>query len=393
MVSKRMLEVAPSATGVMAARVSEMRDNGIEVLSFNLGEPDFDTPKAIIDAGIKAMQTGQTRYTTISGILPLRKAIAEKLELENAVHYEPSQICVSTGAKQALLNAFFAVVNPGDEVLIPTPCWVSYVEMTKLAGGTPVMVDPGKDYQLNMEAIRAAITAKTKMIVINTPNNPTGACYPKEDLLELGRLAVEHDFYILSDEVYEKLIYGKEHVCVASLSEEIYEHTITINAFSKAYAMTGWRLGYSAAPADVAKAIVTMQSNSTTCATAFVQEAAITALKCCADDVETMRIEFEKRRDYAYERINAMEGVSCTKPDGAFYLMPDVTSFYGKSDGKRTIESAMDICEYILEEAKAAVVPGDAFCMPGTFRIAYATSMELIEEGMNRIEAALAKLS
>ena len=392
MIADRMKKVAPSPTNMLAARVSEMREAGMSILSFNMGEPDFDTPKMIVDAGIKAMKEGQTRYAPVSGIMPLRKAICEKFEKDNGVHYDPSQICVSTGAKQALLNALFAVINPEDEVIIPIPCWANYVEMTKLAQGIPVLVPPKNDFQLDLNAIEKAITPKTRMILINTPNNPTGACYNKADLLRLGQLAVKHDFYIVSDEVYEKLIFDKEHVTVASLSTEIYEHTITINGFSKAFAMTGWRLGYTAAPADVAKAIITMQSNSTTSATTFAQVAAITALKDCDEDVEMMRQEFAKRRDYTYSRLSKMPGITCTKPDGAFYFMPDISSYFGKTGNGKEIKNALDFCEYILEEAQIAIVPGDAFSFPGTVRIAYPASMETIREGMDKFEEALLKL-
>lgn len=392
MLAKRMQQVSVSATNALAAKIDGMRAQGMEILTFHIGEPDFDTPKKIIEAGKRVLEEGRTRYVSVSGIPELKKAIAEKLETENGTHYEPSQICISTGAKQAVYNAIMATVDEGDEVLIPTPCWVSYVDMVKMANGTPVLVEPGKDYDLNLEAIEKAITENTKMIIINTPNNPTGACYDRETLKKLGDLAVEHDFYILADEVYEKLIYGKEHVSVASLSPEIYEHSITVNGFSKAFAMTGWRLGYSAAPADVAKAIVAIQSNSTSNSTTPVQYAAITALKECAEDVAMMKVEFEKRRDYAYERMSAMPHVTCTKPDGAFYLMPDVSYYFGKEGNGKVIENSIDFCAYILEEAKVAITPGDAFKMPGTIRFAYPASMEMIEAGMDRIEKALKKL-
>lgn len=392
MVSERMQKVAPSATNVLAARIADMREQGMEIMSFNVGEPDFDTPKKIVDAALKAMQDGHTKYAPVSGILALRKAICEKLEKDNEIHYEPSQICVTTGAKQAILNTLLAIVNPGDEVIVPVPCWVSYFEMIKLAQGIPVPVKCRDDNQLDLEAIEAAVTDKTKMIIINTPNNPTGACYPKEDLMKMGELAVKYDFYIVADEVYEKLVYDKEHVSVASLSDEIREHTITVNGCSKAFAMTGWRLGYTAAPSDVAKAITTMQSNITGNSTSFVQHAAVTALKECDDEVEAMRVEFCKRRDFAYDRMSSIEGISCTKPEGAFYLLPDVTSFFGKTGNGNEIKNSSDLCEYLLEEAKIALVPGEAFSAPGKIRFAYPASMEEIVEGLNRFEAALKKL-
>ncbi|MBQ0001088.1 MAG: pyridoxal phosphate-dependent aminotransferase [Clostridiales bacterium] len=392
MLAKRMQKVSVSATNALAAKIDAMRADGMEILAFHIGEPDFDTPEKILEAGNKALAEGKTRYVSVSGIPELKKAVAEKLEKENGMHYEPSQICISTGAKQAVYNAIMAVVDEGDEVLIPTPCWVSYVDMVKMANGTPVLVKPGKDYTLDLEAIEAAVTDKTKLIVINTPNNPTGACYDRESLLKLGEMAVKYDFYILADEVYEKLIYGKEHVSVASLSDEIYAHSITVNGFSKAFAMTGWRLGYSAAPADVAKAIVAIQSNCTSNSTSFVQYAALTALKECEADVLRMKEEYERRRDYAYMRMSSIPGVTCTKPDGAFYLMPDITSFLGKKGNGKVIENSMDLCAYVLEEAKIAITPGDAFKMPGTIRLAYPASMADIKEGMDRLEQALAKI-
>lgn len=392
MLAKRMQQVAVSATNALAAKIDGMRAEGMEILTFHIGEPDFDTPAKIVEAGKKMLDEGRTRYVSVSGIPELKQAIAEKLEKENGMHYESSQICVTTGAKQAVYNAIMAVCDEGDEVLIPTPCWVSYVDMVKMANGTPILVEPGENFTLNLEAIEAAITEHTKLIIINTPNNPTGACYDRESLEKLGELAVKHDFYILADEVYEKLIYGKEHISVGSLSEQIYEHTITVNGFSKAFAMTGWRLGYAAAPKDVAKAIVAIQSNSTSNSTTFVQYAALTALKECAEDVEKMKAEFEKRRDYAYERMSALKDITCTKPDGAFYLMPDVSAYFGKKGNGKEIQNSVDFCAYILEEAKVAITPGDAFKMPGTIRFAYPASIETIKEGMDRMEKALEKL-
>lgn len=392
MVSKRMSKVSVSATNALAARINEMRSAGEDILAFHIGEPDFDTPDRILEAGNQAMKDGHTRYVTVSGIPELKAAVSEKLEKENGMKYAPSQICISTGAKQAVYNAIMAVCDEGDEVLIPTPCWVSYVDMVKMANGTPILVEPGKDYQLNLDAIEKSITEHTRLIIINTPNNPTGACYDRESLRKLGELAVKNDFYILADEVYEKLIFGREHVSVGSLSDEILAHTITVNGFSKAFAMTGWRLGYSAAPADVAKAITAIQSNSTSNSTSFVQYAAITALKECADDIEKMRVEYERRRDYAFGRMCAFEGFQLVKPEGAFYLMPDVSTYFGTRVNDNVIENSFDFCEYILEEAKIAIVPGDAFEMPGTIRFAYPTSMENIEKGLDRFEAALKKL-
>lgn len=389
MVAKRMQKVAPSATGVMAAKIDDMLAEGMDILKFNLGEPDFDTPDKIVKAGQQAIADGYTRYASVSGIAPLKREIAAKLQRENGLTYDISQICVSTGAKQSVFNAVLAVCDEGDEVLIPTPCWVSYEDMVRLANATPVLIPPGKDFSLNLEAIEAAITEHTRMVIINTPNNPTGAVYSRESLQALGELAVKHNFYILSDEVYEKLVFDREHVSVGSLSPEIYDHTITINGFSKAFAMTGWRLGYVAGPKDVIKAVIALQSNCTTSAVTFVQYAAITALRECAEDVEIMRQEFVRRRDYTYERINRIPGISCTRPEGAFYVMPDITGFFGKKYKGKVLQNSFDFCDFLLDEAKIAVVPGDAFEYPGTIRFAYPTSMEIIKEGLDRMEKAL----
>ncbi len=394
MVSERILAMAPSATSMLGGKISEMKAAGLDVVSFNLGEPDFQTPRKIMDTCTKAMLDGNTKYIAVGGILPLRKAICEKLEQDNNVSYEPSEICVCTGAKQALYNAMMTICNPGDEVIIPTPCWVSYVEMVKLAGGKPVFVRTMADFQLNIAEIKSAITPRTKAVIINTPNNPTGAVYSLDVLMHLAHLAIRHDFYVISDEVYEKLIYdGVEHISIASLLPEMRRRTITINGFSKAYSMTGWRLGYAAAPMEITKGMVAFQSHTTTNSTTFVQYAGITALKDCAHDVEAMRQEFAKRRVYMLERMEKFPDVTCTKPGGAFYLMPDVSAYYWKKtiDGQ-LIKDSFDFCNYMLNEARVAIVPGAAFEMPKCVRFAYSISMEAIEKGMDRLEAALVKL-
>ena len=309
------------------------------------------------------------------------------------MHYEKDQICVSTGAKHALYNAVMTICDPGDEILLPTPCWVSYVEMIKLAGGIPVAVPAREDYQLDLDAIRAAVTERTKGIMINTPNNPTGACYTKESLMELGEIAVQNDFYIISDEIYEKLIYdGNEHVCVSSLSKEIYEHTILINGFSKSHAMTGWRIGYAAASKDVIKGMTGFQSHVTSNNTTFVQWAAIRALQMGSDTVTAMRDELEKRRDFMYASLCEMPGITCVKPGGAFYLMPDISAYFGKKANGKIIKDAGDFCMYMLEEAKVAVVPGDAFFMPNAVRFSYTDSMDRLQEGMERFGNVLLKI-
>lgn len=394
MLSKIVQNITPSATCELEGTVADLRAAGVDVIGMNAGEPDFRTPEAICKACYDAIEAGKTKYVNIPGIAELRKAICAKLERDNGVHYEPSQICVSTGAKQALNNAVLAVVNPGDEVIIPMPGWVSYIEIVKLYGAVPVCIDTKDDFQLDLAKIEAAITDKTKAILINSPNNPTGAVYHREDLEMLTKLAVKHDFYIISDEVYEKLIYGEgRHYCVASFSKEAYEHTIVINGMSKAFSMTGWRIGYSAAPEEIAAGIRAIQGHTTSNGTTFVQWAAITALEKCEDEVVKMVGEFKKRKDYAYSRLTALPGVTCRNVDGAFYLLPDVSSYFGKRtpDGAE-IRDSFDFCNYILDKAHVAIVPGGAFNSPNTVRIAYTNSLEKIAEGLDRMEQALAAL-
>lgn len=394
MYSKRIRQMTPSATSELMADVQKMKADGHDVISLNAGEPDFPTPGKITEACKKALEEGKTKYAPIPGIIPLRKSICKKLKRDNNADYEPLQICVSTGAKQALFNAIMALIDPGDEVIIPTPCWVSYVEMVKFAHGIPILVSTDPDFSLNIKAIRDAVTPSTKAIIINTPNNPTGAVYSEHSLKQLGELAASDDFYIISDEVYEKLVYDKnKHICCASLSSEIYDHTIVINGVSKAYSMTGWRLGYSAAPKDIAAGLASFQGHVTFNSTTFVQWAAITALSECADEVESMHREFEKRRNFMYKELTAIPDVDCVMPGGAFYFMPDISAYYGKTspDGKIIRDSAA-LCDYLLKNAEVAVVPGSAFYMPATIRIAYSNSMDNLKRGIEAISKALKEL-
>lgn len=393
MLSKRIANITPSATHAMTARIAEKRAAGESIITFSIGEPDFPTPRPIVEACEQALREGKTRYTSTNGIAALREAVCEKLWKDNGLSYTPAQICISSGAKQALSNAVYALCDEGDEVLIPTPCYVSYVEIVKLAGGVPVLVPTNADFSLNAENIRKAITPRTKLILLNSPNNPTGAVYSRASLEALGGIAEENDLYVISDEVYEKLVYdGAEHVSIASVSDAMYGRTVVVNGFSKAYAMTGWRLGYTASDPDVSKACNAFQGHMTSCPVSFVQYAALKAFTGCGDAVEQMRKAFEERRDYMHARLNAMPGIRCRKPQGAFYLMPDVRACLGRSDGERKIETAEDLCNYLLDEAGVAAVFGEAFCMPGTIRFAYANSMENIRLGMDRMEAALARL-
>lgn len=396
MSSERIGRMTPSATIELEGTVAELKAKGIKVVSLNAGEPDFDTPANIVAACKFALDDGETRYTPVTGIADLRRAICDKLRRDNNVEYKPGEIVVSTDAKQALYNAVMAICNPGDEVIIPIPCWVSYVEMVKLAEAVPVMVSTkSEDFALDVAAIEKAITPKTRAIIINTPNNPTGAVYDLDSLRALGELAVKHNFYIISDEVYEKLIYeGGVHVCVASLSEAIKAHTVVVNGFSKAYAMTDWRSGYAAAPADIARAMASFQGHTTSNSTSFVQRASVEALDGPQDSVEKMRGEFAERRTYMLKRLREMPGVTCANACGAFYLMPDVSSYYGKKDkaSGRVVSDSASFCSYLLEEARVAIVPGAAFEAPGNVRIAYSNSLENIHLGMDRMQKALEQL-
>lgn len=390
MISRRIDRLIPSATSAFLGRVAELRENGTDIISFNVGEPDFATPSKVVDSCCRALKSGHTKYESVEGILPLREAICGKLLRDNALSYRPDQICVSTGAKQALFNAIMSLCDVGDEVIIPVPCWVSYVEMVKLAGGVPVLVPTNPDYSLNHANIENAITEKTKLLILNSPNNPTGVVYSKDALLKAAELADQNDLYVISDEVYEKLIYdGKQHFSIAAASKKLYERTVVVNGFSKAFSMTGWRIGYSAASPEITQAMISLQSHMTSNSTSFVQYAAVAALDACDGEIESMRQAFAERRDYMYRRLTAMEGIKCSFPEGAFYLLPDVSAYIGTSFHGRPIHNAADLCKYLLEHAGIAAVPGDAFFMPNTIRFSYATSMEKICEGMDRMERAL----
>lgn len=393
MLSKRIASITPSATHAMTARIAEKRAAGESIITFSIGEPDFLTPRPIVEACELALREGKTKYTSSNGIAALREAVCEKLRKDNGLRYSPAQICISSGAKQALSNAVYALCDEGDEVLIPTPCYVSYVEIVKLAGGVPVIVPTNDDFSLNTENFRKAVTPRTKLILLNSPNNPTGAVYSRMSLEELARIVEENDLYVISDEIYEKLVYdGVKVTSIASVSDAMYERTVVVNGFSKAYSMTGWRLGYTASNLTVSKACNAFQGHMTSCPVSFVQYAALKALTDCDTAVEEMRRAFEMRRDYMYARLNTMPGIRCQKPQGAFYLMPDVRAYLGRSDGERKIETAEELCNYLLDEAGVAAVFGEAFCMPGTIRFAYANSMENIRLGMDRMETALTNL-
>ncbi len=388
--SMKATNIAPSATLAMDTKAKAMKAAGEDVIGLAAGEPDFDTPEMIRDAMKEALDRGMTRYAPVPGTLELRKAIVDKLKRDNGLTYETGQIIVSNGAKHSLYNTFFALLNDGDEVIVPTPCWVSYPEMIRMNGGVPVFVPACEkdNFVPTTAAIAAAVTPKTKAFMLTSPNNPNGCVWPLQALQALADLAVKHDFYIISDEIYEKLIYGtQKHVSIASLGEAVKERTIVINGVSKSYAMTGFRIGYAAGPQDVIKTMSTAQSQATSSPNTPAQYAATVALTMPQDCVETMRKAFEERRDVLVKGINAIEGLSCLKPEGAFYVMMNVTKLMGKRLGDVEINDCAAFAEALLSEGKVVVVPGNAFMAEGFCRLSYATSMENILEGLRRIEA------
>ena len=396
MFSKRANNVSPSVTVELNARVAQMIRDGIDIIKMNIGEPDFNTPDNIKDAAKQAIDNNFTRYTPTPGIPDLIQAIIEKLKKDNNLEYAPNEICVTTGAKQALYEAVLTLVGEGDEVIVPTPCWVSYEDMIKLAGGVPVTVptiEKGeKRFHLDLERIEKAITSRTTAIMINTPNNPTGVVYTKEELEGLAQLCIRHDIWIISDEVYEKLIYEDAvHVSLASISKEAWNRTVTINGCSKTYAMTGWRLGYAAAPAAFMKKMRGMQGHITSGVNAISQKAAVEAIGGPQESVEKMKNEFDRRRIMMYKKLCDIPGITLVSAEGAFYLLPDVSSYFGKTWGKGVIHDSCDMAEYLLEKAKVAVVPGDGFRAPGCLRLSYSNSYEKLSEGIERIEEALKK--
>lgn len=382
----RATTLTPSLTLAIDAKAKKLKAEGVDVCGFGAGEPDFDTPQHIKDAAVKALADGFTKYTPSSGTPELRAAIAAKLETENGLTYQPSQIIVNCGAKHSCYNAILAVCNPGDEVIIPAPYWLSYPEMVKLAGGTPVIVatDEANGFKLTPDQFRDAMTPATKLLILNSPGNPTGSVYSREELQALAEVALEEDILLLSDEIYEKLTYdGAQFVSVAALSPEINDLTITVNGFSKAFAMTGWRLGYIAAPEPIAAAIDAIQSHSTSNPTSFAQKGAVAALKGDQSFIGEMLQAFSERRAYMHERLSQIPGITCVKPMGAFYMLPNISDFgYG----------SVAFCDKLLEDQKVACVPGIAFGSDDHMRLSYASSMENIQKGLDRIAAFCASL-
>ena len=379
-IATRLTELTPSLTLAIDSKAKALKAEGVDVCGFGAGEPDMDTPEHIKAAAIAALQEGHTKYTPSSGILELRKAISKKFAADNSLEYKPGQIIVSNGAKQSCFNAISAVVNPGDEVVIPAPFWLSYPEMVRIAGGVPVIVQTKEenDWKMTAEEFENAMTPCTKMVIINSPGNPTGSVYTREELRAISEVAAEEDIYILSDEIYEKLTYdGAEHVSIASLTPEAYDLTITVNGFSKAYAMTGWRLGYLGAPEPIAKAIDSMQSHTTSNPCSFAQYGGLAALTGDQQCVTDMREEFDIRRQYMFERLSGISGIKAVKPLGAFYILANVSSFGLKSQ---------NFADRLLSKANVALVPGIAFGDDRTVRLSDAASLDIIKTGLDRIE-------
>lgn len=388
-VSKRAQAVPPSATIAVTSRAKELKAQGVDVVSFGAGEPDFDTPELIKDAAIKALKAGRTKYTPAAGIVELKTAIAAKLKKDNNLEYSPDQIVVNIGAKHSVYEAMQAVLDPGDEVILPTPYWVTYPETIKLAGADAriIQTDKANSYKITPEQLKDAINEKTAMLLLNSPNNPGGFSYTPDELRQLAKVLEGTEIYVLSDEIYEKLIYGDtEFISFAAISEDAFNRTLTINGYSKAFSMTGWRLGYTAGPLEAIKAMGRLQSHMTSNPVTFVQDAVISAFTDLGDVVEKMRIEFEKRAKYMADRLNSIKGIVCTKPTGAFYCFPDVSAHYGRIINGVEIKGSMDFAKALLEQANVALVPGLPFGCDNNVRLSFACSLEQITKGLDRLE-------
>lgn len=386
--SKKGLEISPSVTLEITAKAKEMKSKGIDVISFGAGEPDFNTPENIRKEGIRAIESGLTNYTPASGITELKEAVCAKFKKDNNLEYGPENIVISNGAKHSIFNALMAILNPGDEVIIGIPYWVSYPELIKIAGGKPVYIKTieENEFKFSVEDLEKVKTSNTKAIILNSPSNPTGSIYNRKELEEIAEWAVKNNIFVISDEIYEKLVYESEHVSIASLNEDIKKLSIVINGMSKAYAMTGWRIGFLAANKDIAKVISNIQSHTTSNPCSISQYASVAGLIGNQNEVEEMKEQFKKRRDYMADTINSISGLSCKKPKGAFYIMVNIKELKGKVIKGVKINSSLDLARVLLDEGKVAVIPGIGFGDDDYFRLSYATSMENIEEGLRRIK-------
>ncbi len=385
----------PSETLAISAKAKALRAQGRDVIDFSVGEPDFNTPDNVIQAAEHAMAEGFTKYTQASGLPALRQAIADKLQRENGLHYEPDQIIVSCGAKHALYNLAMVLVDPGDEVIIPGPYWVTYPTQVEMAGGTPVIIPTtaAEGFKITGEVLRRYLAPATKGIILNSPCNPTGAVYTPDELQDLADVLCNTDLYVITDEIYEHMVYdGLRQVSIATLSPELKERCIVINGLSKSYSMTGWRLGFCAGPADVIAACGHLQSQSTSNPTAFAQIAAIEALTGPQDSVHAMAAAFVERRDFVVARLNAIDGISCPMPQGAFYTFPNINALFGRRANGRTLSNSADVIDYLLDTAGVAAVPGEAFGADDHMRLSYAASMEALRTGLDRLDQAVQQL-
>jgi aspartate aminotransferase len=393
--ANRALNISPSQTLAIDAEAKGLMARGVNVISFGAGEPDFDTPDYIKEAAVAAIWAGKTKYTPVAGILPLREAICRKLEFDQGLKYKPEQIVVSAGAKHSLYNTMQVLVQEGDEVILPAPYWVSYLEQIKLAGATPRIINTSEEngFKLTPSELEEAINPRTRLLILNSPSNPTGTVYTGEDLAALKDVILKYDFSIISDEIYESFVYnGLEHISIASLSPELKERTIIINGVSKAYSMTGWRIGYAAAVNHVAKAMTDLQSHSTSNPTSIAQEASVIALNGDKGPLNHMVAEYTRRRNCMLERLAGIPGITCLKPGGSFYAFPNVKSYFGRSYKGKLIQSATDLAAVLLEEAHVAVVPGVAFGNDDYIRLSYVCSIENINEGLDRISNLLGEI-
>ena len=387
--SKKALAVKPSSTLEITAKAKEMKKNGMDVVGFAAGEPDFKTPEHICIAAKRAIDDGFTKYTPASGISELKEAIVKKFKNFNHINYLPDQIVISNGGKHILTNVFTAILNPDDEVIIPAPYWLSYPEIVKLAGGVPVIIKGSKEtsYKVNLDMLKGALTSKTKAFILNSPNNPTGMVYEKDELQMIADFAVENDIYVISDEIYENLCYGKEEaVSIASLNNEIYKRTITVNGLAKSYAMTGWRIGYAGAPLEIAKVMGNVQSHQTSNPNSIAQKAALEAISGDQTCVREMNAAFDERRKYIYEKLKEIDGLSAIEPKGAFYLFVDMSAFIGKHYFGHEINNAVDFAKFLLEDYQVAIIPCGDFGFDDHFRLSYAISVVEIDKGMSRIK-------
>lgn len=395
--SARALGIAPSPTLAIDARAKEMAARGADIVNFGVGEPDFDTPAHIREAACRAIAEGQTRYTPVGGTAALKQAIVRKFKRENDLEYSPAEIVVSVGAKHSLYNAIQVLCQEGDEVILPVPYWVSYLEQIKLAGALPRLVQTRMEdgFKLTPAALREAIGPRTRLLILNSPSNPTGAVYDRDELAALAEIVLQTpDLYVIADEIYEKLVFdGHKHVSLASLGPEIKARTVVVNGVSKAYAMTGWRIGYAAAPREVAAAMTALQSHSTSNPTSIAQAAAAAALEGPQEPVQEMVREFARRREYILDRLAGIPGLSCPRPGGAFYVFPSVQGLLGRSFRGRTLNNATDLAAVLLEAAGVAVVPGVAFGDDTFIRLSYATSLERLREGLDRIAAVAGEIA